>query len=206
MNFRTDPVYLKQVVAYLADGYTLEDIEHFLSTGVIPRCLTIIKNYEQPWHVNGRWYPWWHLFAETVITISLGGSDAIQNRIEVTLMAHSGPWERLGLMELYKTVSQLQTAAGPNGKISIGEFIDAMVTYSNLDSEVIRLYLLKKTPAVFHPVINEAFAKAPEAKEGGSAADESGSAADESGSAADDGGSVADESGSVADECDYAQP
>jgi hypothetical protein len=167
-DIKTNPLLLDKVVAYLAAGYTLEDIEHFLSTGVIPSRFTIINRYEQPWSENGHWYPWWHLFAETVITLSLGGYDANKKRIDATLLAHSGPWERIGLMDLHKTIHQLKTASGPN-EISVREFIDQMIAYSNLDEEVIRLYLLKKTPAVFHQVINEAFAKAPEDKEGCSA-------------------------------------
>ena len=182
MDFRSNPLFLEQAVAYLAAGYTLEDIERFLSTGVIPSCFMIIKRKEQPWSENGSWYPWWHLFAETVITLSLGGYEANQKRIDVTLMAHSGPWERPGLMDLHKTIYQLKTAAGTK-EICVRKFIDHMITYSNLDEEVIRQYLLKKTPAVFHQVINEAFAKTAEDKESGSVANEGGSVANEGGSA-----------------------
>jgi hypothetical protein len=83
-------------------------------------------------------------------------------------------------MELHKSVSALNKSV-PCQEL-VREFIDQMVAYSNLDEEVIRKNLLKRTPSVFHQVINEAFAKASENKEGGSVADGCGSVAEEGGS------------------------
>jgi len=157
----TDSALQQKVVAYMAAGFTLADIANYMTTGVPPVSMTVVKLDR---------YPFWRLVSDTFVTFSVGGTSVQHARIEKTIFCHAGSLERPGVFDFLRMADQVKDDFRKTNILNLRKLVDAVLSkYPELKEEDFKAKILEMTPEIFHPVIHKIFQKVPEANEGGSA-------------------------------------